>query len=195
MACPPIYGDLTSDVFRRIVCAYTSATAASHSSPSQPFRPFGGCRPALPFSRLLILETDSMNMQYAWPLPHVPPFLSLPSLRRVILANPRDQHFDGWPADTPRPTCPEVYFDEGSVSLEAVRRFADCWAAPCVIRQRWDSPVHYAIDGPSEPEWDCCRVEGDVRSSDGRLVEGTQRVTLSLEDEGGIHVKDAHWAA
>ena len=177
---PPIRAERTSEVFRKIVCAHIAATPAFSSS--------------LPFSRLLIIWTWSIGMECEWPLPHVPAYLGLPGLRRVILSNPRDQHFDGWPATMPRPRCPEVCFSEGSVSLEAIQKFAKAWDAPCVIRQSWSDPTVLPIEGPEEPEWDCCKVEGDV-GIDGRFVEGAQRVTLSLEDGGAIFSTDAVWAA
>ncbi len=110
-----------------------------------------------------------------------------------ILSQPRDQHFDGWPATTSRPLCPEVYFNEGSVPLEAIQKFAEAWDAPSVIRQRFSNSAHLDIEGPEEPEWDCWRVEGDV-GSDGRFVEGTQRVTLGLEYEGAIFSWEAELA-
>ena len=36
---------------------------------------------------------------------------------------------------------------------------------------------------------------GRREEQDSRVAEGTQKVTLSLEDEGGIHVKDTPWGA
>lgn len=171
----PYSSKRTTEVFRKICWVYS---ATSHGAAD------------LPFAKLTLIWTTSTNMEYAWPLCGLKAYLGLPSLRRVIIHGAREQVVEVWPTDIARPSCPEVFIDEGSISREVVANMAMAWRTPVVFRHFWSQPGTFGIDGPDEPDWDHCEVTGSTDES-GYLIKGTRRVVLGLRDGGGEDVVGA----
>lgn len=157
----------TTEVFRRISCAY-AAPRYAHGSTAE-----------LPFAKLTLLWTTSTDTEYAWPLSELRAYLGLPSLRRVIIHGAREQTTQELPPmDVAPSSCPEVFISEGSVSRQVIIEMAKMWKTPVVFRQLRSSSDCRYIAGRREPNWDHCELIGN-------------EVVLSLKGNGGTDATGA----
>lgn len=175
----PIVGmPLCATVFRKITEEYqrrvSDPTQAREEALDAARRDLNGPRargedPQLPFSELLILSTQAAEYDLGPRLPECIPFMGIPSLQRIILRGLRERElpkdFPGWPSESPRPSAPEIYFQQSSVSREAVHAFAGGLRGPCEIRQWFEAPAECWGGGfyPEHADWD--RVQIDARGN------------------------------
>lgn len=134
---------------------------------------------ALPFPGLLVLTvTDFKSVGYSYPLAELIAFKGIPPLHRIVIEAARDHDFPGWPADMVRCSCPEIWFQESSVTRRAVMAFAEGVRSPCEIRQ-WFAADYDMPDSEeaNQVTWDRTLVE--------TRDDGSRSVTTRLEFDGG----------
>lgn len=140
----------------------------------------------LPLSNLLILSVRAAECGLGPELAESIPFMGIPSLQRVILESVRDREFPGWPSEMPRPSAPEIYFQQSSCFKDAVRAFAEGLHGPCEIRQWFEQPIECwdgGTDFPRSASWD--RV----------LVDENGKVEIRLDFSGGNPGCEHAWAS
>ena len=145
---------------------------------------------SLPFSELLVLTiTDKWAMGFTQDFYEMIAFIGLPSLHRIILQAVRDNHLNCWPTGLAGCSCPEIYFQQSSVSRRAVLAFAGGMTGQCEIKQfyEWDA---FFMDREEEdgPTWDRVLVDYDA--------VGKRSVQCRLDNEGyspGIQYAWCSW--
>jgi hypothetical protein len=193
---PPIKGGLCASLFQRIA-------HESHDLAMQAQTPPGGNLDVskldvtgevsrLPFSELLIffVEADEKDgHQVTFWLRYIRPFLSIRSLRRIVLTGVRDWELDEWPSDQLPISCPEIYFARSSVNRDTIMKFSENIAGPCTLMQWLSYDCYYSPQDSmgNEATWDHLRV--DVDSS------GKRRAWTSLECDGGASVEENPWVS
>jgi hypothetical protein len=188
---PPLKGGLCAELFRQVANESRKRTnTINRSDVSNSARP--GEAEKLPFSELLIfylgaIKRDGVKVSF-W-LREIRPFLSIPSLRRIVLFGVRDWELDNWPSDMAPITCPEIYFAQSSVNRETIMEFSENIAGPCTLMQWHSTDIYffYAQNMGNEATWDHLRVEVDER--------GGRNVWTSLECEGGRPGHDYPWVS
>jgi hypothetical protein len=114
--------------------------------------------------------------------------MGIPSLHRIILCGLRDRQFPGWPKGEVKSSCPEIYFQESSVSRQAVLAFAEGLSAPCEIRQWYERPIRdNGVDDPEDPSWDRVLIS--------KRADGTKNIEVRLDYEGGNPGYNYDWVS
>lgn len=68
-------------------------------------------------------------------LENLAPYVSIPSVRRVVALNARRRWFDGWPEGHPISNARDIYFPKSSISAKSISGFAKRFRGPCVFWQ------------------------------------------------------------
>jgi hypothetical protein len=208
---PPIKGGLCAELFRQVAhellkANMIEADRADDLSPSEQ-----ASSTALPFSELLIFYVRPdrrVRCNLTFTLQEMRPFMSIQSLRRIVLNGVRDWEFESltrtipnapkgsmtwetipWRTDMVPISCPEIYLGQSSVFRDVIMKFADHIAGPCKLMQWysmdvWDMPS--GGDG-GEASWDHLRVDVDE--------SGKRRAWTSLECDGGAVVRRNPWVS
>jgi hypothetical protein len=192
---PPIAGGLCSELFTQVAReSYVLTSVMEDVGVHTEHQRRDQTLEALPFSKLLIfyLEPDDRYtcVLNFW-LREIRPFLSIPSLRRIILHGIRDWELDDWPSNTVPIACPEIYFAQSSVNLDIIMKFSQDIAGPCTLRQWYEMDAYYQ---PSEsaymgwnPDWDHLYVK--------KTETGDRMVWTTLECDGGVSGDKWAWVS
>lgn len=200
---PPIGLELCDSLFRMITREYqqrnsNAAEAQSHAKAvvarDRGTRPQARTKPplrALPFSELVVLKVQAdQHTFHSFPLFKLIPMMCIPSLLRIILEGVVDQEFSSWPAEGGRCSCPEIYFQQSSLSRQAALAFAEELEPPssCKIRQWYQRPRPDVADADEDdPTWDSILVE--------RRSDGTKSVEIGFEEDGGNPGYEYPWVS
>lgn len=137
---------------------------------------------SLPLQKLVLVISLAFNSEgpgiSLHELAHI---AAIPSVRRICpeaAQSYAEPDFTGWPDELPRSRASEVCFIRSDLSAGAIRRFAQGFEGPCVIRQ------HFRSDWSHDPfEWDHYTISGEIDPLTGRIKEGTRQETLEKKYE------------
>jgi hypothetical protein len=192
---PPIEGGLCAGLFRQVALETRRSNVRAHFSREGESlhiadRQEMHNRDDLPFSDLAVfyLESDYSCSEIAenFRLDKILPFLSIPSLRRIVLHGMRDWNADGWPIGLPPISCSQIYFAQSSLHQDIALEFAKYMSGPSTLIQWYELDNWNSV--PSErrmgwfPNWDHLHV--DITAT------GERRVWTSLQYNGGVHRGD-----
>jgi hypothetical protein len=108
----------------------------------------------LPLSKLERYDGHAFNGYYGVDFESIAPLIALPSLRTLSTPWNHEDGFD-WPASLPKSHVRKIEMEEGTVTREAVVRFARGIRGPCMIRQNFGFRRHHETP---EYDWDTLEI-------------------------------------
>jgi hypothetical protein len=195
---PPIRGGLCSELFSQVAressVSITSPPTMERTSVHTEHQKEEQRSGKLPFSELLVFylePNDTRRCVTNFWLHQIRPFLSIRSLRRIVLHGIRDWELENWPSNLVPISCPEIYFALSSVNRDTILELSRDIAGPCTLIQWYEMDVWYQPSESAymgwEPDWDHLHVE--------KTQTGDRTVWTSLKCDGGVRGDEWPWVS